>query len=137
MATPSAQQSGLKLNVQVNLTAGITYDLWLDFDACKSVVEQGNGSYILKPVIRTFTEANSGAIAGMVSPANSVLYTYVVSGTDTLGTIPNVYGEFMIGGVPPGTYTVYFDAAPPFLNQTVSNVTVTVGNITQMGTISF
>ncbi|MDX1477541.1 MAG: DUF4382 domain-containing protein [Saprospiraceae bacterium] len=52
LKTPSAQQSGLKLNVQADLQNIDVYDLLIDFDAEESVVEQGNGQYILKPVIR-------------------------------------------------------------------------------------
>lgn len=52
LKTPSAQQSGLKLNVHQYLPPNDTVDFLLDFDADKSVVENGNGEYILKPVIK-------------------------------------------------------------------------------------
>lgn len=51
LETPSAQQSGLKFNVQENIEANQTFSMLIDFDAEKSVVEKGNGSYLLKPVI--------------------------------------------------------------------------------------
>src|ERR1043166_2216108 len=44
LETPSAQQSGLKLNVQQNVSAGILYKITLDFDAGKSIVKTGNSS---------------------------------------------------------------------------------------------
>ncbi|WP_297087873.1 DUF4382 domain-containing protein [uncultured Draconibacterium sp.] len=49
--TPSAQQSGLKVNVHDSIADGETFNMLLDFDAEKSVVEKGNGSYSLKPVL--------------------------------------------------------------------------------------
>lgn len=52
LKTPSAQQSGLKVNVHENVAAIDTFNLLIDFDAEESVVEQGNGQYHLKPVIR-------------------------------------------------------------------------------------
>jgi hypothetical protein len=52
LKTPSAQQSGLKINVQKDLNDLDVYNLLIDFDAEESVVEQGNGNYLLKPVIR-------------------------------------------------------------------------------------
>ena len=52
LKTPSAQQSGLKVNVQANVAEIDTFNLLIDFDAEESVVEQGNGQYSLKPVIR-------------------------------------------------------------------------------------
>lgn len=51
---------------------GIEYKLWLDFDAGRSVVEIGNGNYILKPVIRIYSEATSGAIKGSVLPPTHI-----------------------------------------------------------------
>jgi len=135
--TPSAQQTGLKINLQADLVEDVTYNLWLDFDACKSIVQLGNGGFNLKPVIRAFSAANSGAIAGTASPANALSYAYVLQGNDTIGTMPAVNGQFVIGGVPAGSYTVYFDANTGFQNQTASNVVVMVGQITQIGTINF
>ena len=52
LSTPSAQQSGLKINVNHNFEGGETYELLLDFVAGQSIVEQGNGDYSLKPVIK-------------------------------------------------------------------------------------
>ena len=37
LKTPSGQESGIKVNVDVTLTAGIQYELWTDFDANKSI----------------------------------------------------------------------------------------------------
>ena len=52
LKTPSAQQSGLKINVHANIADIDVYNLLIDFDAEKSVVEQGNEGYILKPIIK-------------------------------------------------------------------------------------
>ncbi|WP_372650166.1 DUF4382 domain-containing protein [Draconibacterium sp.] len=51
MDTPSAQQSGLKVNVHDSIADGETFSMLLDFDASKSVVDKGNGTYSLKPVL--------------------------------------------------------------------------------------
>jgi hypothetical protein len=58
LSTPSAQQSGLKIQVHQDLQAGTPYSVLLDFDAEKSVVDEGNGSFSLKPVI-TIKSANT------------------------------------------------------------------------------
>ena len=48
LTTPSGQQSGAKLNVDIDVAAGKVADFVLDFDACKSVVTRGNsGGYNL------------------------------------------------------------------------------------------
>ena len=68
LKTPSAQESGLKLNVHATLTPGVEYAIWTDFDASKSIVVTGNNEYILKPVIRVYTKAVSGSVNGIVLP---------------------------------------------------------------------
>lgn len=52
LATPSAQQSGLKINLKSEFAPNTQYEVVLDFDAEQSIVQQGNGSYSLKPVIK-------------------------------------------------------------------------------------
>jgi len=52
LQTPSAQQSGLKINVNGDFAPNETYELLIDFDAEQSIVEQGNGGFLLKPVIK-------------------------------------------------------------------------------------
>ncbi|WP_167611073.1 DUF4382 domain-containing protein [Maribellus sediminis] len=56
LETPSAQQSGLKFNIHADIVDGETYSMTLDFDAEKSVINKGNGTYSLKPVIKVITE---------------------------------------------------------------------------------
>ncbi|HEX2395404.1 MAG TPA: DUF4382 domain-containing protein [Bacteroidales bacterium] len=136
LMTPSGQQSGLKFNIHANLEGGFTYKLWIDFDAARSVVEKGNGEYSLKPVIRTFTEAVSGAISGVVSPAESLPHIMAVEGTDTLSTFAGADGNFMINGVKAGSWTVYFDPVDPFVGDTI-NVDVQNGIVTEMDTVYF
>jgi hypothetical protein len=51
LSTPSAEQSGLKLQVNATLEAGVVYTILLDFDANKSIVVTGNNTYKLKPVV--------------------------------------------------------------------------------------
>lgn len=50
--TPSAQTSGLKIQVHAQLLPNHAYKVVLDFDADKSIVKTGNGKYKLTPVIK-------------------------------------------------------------------------------------
>ncbi|GAT63731.1 DUF4382 domain-containing protein [Paludibacter jiangxiensis] len=134
--TPSAMQSGLKFNINAILTEGIDYQLWIDFDAARSIVAKGNGGFNLKPVIRTFTKATSGAIKGMVSPVAAAPYVTAIAGGDTIGTIAGSDGKFLLRGIDAGTYKVVFQPVSPYTNKTVDNVLVTSGQVTDMGTVA-
>jgi len=88
-------------------------------------------------VIRTFTEALSGAIKGNVQPAAAQATVYAISGTDSLSAIPDaVTGDFLIRGVPAGTWNVVADGNNGYLDQTVSGVAVTLGHVSVVDTIT-
>ena len=136
LTTPSAQQSGLKLNVQTNVKAGITYTFLLDFDAARSIVNTGMGDYKLKPVIRVITKAVSGAIKGSVSIPASSPAVYATVGTDTLGTtFADATGHFLIKGLPEGIYTVSFAPATGYTIAAKTGVIVTNNNVTDIGQV--
>jgi hypothetical protein len=134
--TPSAQQSGLKLQIQQTLTEGVGYKILLDFDVARSVVQTGNGKFNLKPVIRTIVEATSGAIKGVVDPKESNPAIYAINGKDTLGTTyPDSVGHFLLRGIPSGSYSVHFIPASGFAPLTKDAVTVQTGVVTDLGTV--
>ena len=137
LTTPSAQHSGLKLNVHAELTEGITYKILLDFDAARSIVKTGSGAYNLKPVIRTITEATSGAIKGHVTPVESFPAVFAIVGSDTLGTTyTDDAGNYFLRGLPAGSYRVSFDAKEGYTDFSQEEVNVTVGSVTDMGNVS-
>jgi hypothetical protein len=136
LSTPSAEQSGLKIQVHQTLQPGILYSVLLDFDANKSIVQTGNGSYKLKPVIRIVEKSISGAIGGNVTPIDpSALVMAVSHKNDTFTTTPNTDGYFLLQGLPSGTYSVSISPAPPLNPYTQTGINVTVGQTFNMGTI--
>lgn len=137
LKTPSAQQSGLKLNVNYDLQPGVTYNFILDFNVDKSIVELGAGQgYILKPVIRVITEAESGAISGTVAPAMAATITATDGDTEITANTNTDTGEFLLYGVPAGTYTVVIETAGGDI-VTVTDVVVEIGVTTPMETVNF
>ena len=113
LSTPSAVQSGIKLVNEFDVAAGQHVDLVLDFDACKSVVTQGKGKYLLKPVVKVVPTALAG-IDGFV--ATTLLGSHVVvsaqqNGNIVASTVPNpTTGEFFLSHLPVGNYDVVITA---------------------------
>ena len=137
LSTPSAQQSGLKLQVHETLQQNITYQILLDFDAARSIVQEGNGGYSLKPVIRTTTKATSGAIKGVINQPAAMPAVYAVMGTDTFSTLTDATGHFVVTGIPKaGSYNVLLKPKTPYLDKTVGGVNVSIGQVTDMGTVN-
>lgn len=52
LTVPSGSQSGIKLPGPITVTANTSVQVLLDFDADKSVIQQGSGDFQLKPVIQ-------------------------------------------------------------------------------------
>jgi len=110
--TPSAVQTGIKLINQFDVPAGGRVDLVLDFDACKSVVARGNGSYGLKPVVRVVPTQLNG-INGFVDPAllaANVRITAQQGGVVLGATTPNSAGEFFVARLAAGSYDLVITA---------------------------
>ena len=137
LEVPSGSESGLKFNIHADLIAGVEYKLWIDFDMARSVVENGAGGYILKPVLRTFSEATSGAIKGVVSPLAANATVQAINGIDIISAMPDpVTGEFLIRGVPPGPWSVLIDGNNGYIDKTINNVIVTTGEVADIGSIT-
>jgi hypothetical protein len=136
LETPSAMQSGLKLNVQQDVTGGILYKMVLDFDAARSIVAAGNGKFVLKPVIRTVLNAVGGSIKGAVTPKTVTTAVYAINGTDTMTTFTDLNGAYLIKGVPAATYTMqYYPKDSTYKSQIKTGIIVTTGNVTVVDTV--
>jgi hypothetical protein len=102
--TPSAVQSGVKLIHEFDVAADSQVDLVLDFDACKSVVTRGNGSFSLKPVISVIPKLSSGGITGYVtSGLSKPVVSAQQNGVVMKSTVPDAAGAFNLSPLPPNT----------------------------------
>jgi hypothetical protein len=109
LETPSAQQSGLKLNIQYDVTEERLYTILLDFDVAKSIVNTGNNKYILKPTIRAILNAVGGTIKGVVVPKDFQTAVYAIQGVDTIATtFTGTTGGYIIKGLPASSYNVFY-----------------------------
>jgi len=138
LTTPSAMQSGIKLNGQFDVAANALTDVVLDFDACKSVVKRSNnGSYSLKPVISVIPMAVSGAINGYLDPSVVPVGKPVVSaqvgGVVVKSTVPDSTGRFSLSPLVAGNYTVVL-TADASATDVIDGVPVEVGKNTDIST---
>ncbi|MDR0242107.1 MAG: DUF4382 domain-containing protein [Burkholderia sp.] len=97
LATPSATQSGYKIIQPFTVQPNTLVDLVLDFNACKSIVQRGNGSYALKPVVTAVPTVVSGAISGYVASAEAGATVYAEQGGKVVrGTVADSSGKFVL-----------------------------------------
>jgi hypothetical protein len=144
---PSGQIAGGNFTVTAN--QGI--NLNIDFDACSSIVQQGNGQFRLKPVLHAGEiSLNSNSISGIVvdSLSHTPITNAIVFVEQPDPTNPNIdriiaqtttvsQGQFIICPLPPGTYDVVAAAKTTSPSVTTYNATITlqVPSGTTMGNI--
>jgi hypothetical protein len=141
LATPSAQQTGLKANVNITVEPDRLADFVIDFQVCKSVVRAGNsGRYLLKPVLSVsprFISGVSGTVEAGLANGNTGV-SLQVDGVPLRSTTPDADGRFLLQPVPAGTYTLVM-TAPNRTTGVVTGVVVTSGvvtNLTGSGTVA-
>lgn len=130
--TPSGLQTGLKMNVNIDIAANQMVDAVIDFDACRSVVTAGrSGRYNLKPVLAVTPRLLSG-VRGSVeaSIATTASLSLQSAGEVVKATAPEAAtGVFRLAPVPPGTYDLVL-TAPGRATAVVTAVTVTAETVT-------
>jgi hypothetical protein len=157
LKTPSAAQSGLKVNTRAPFTVqpGTLVDLVLDFDACKSIVTTGRSKgptlnssaatgYLLKPVIRATPDIVSGAIDGYVDPADASTATVAgaqvyaeQNGSIVAGTVADSSGHFVLSPLEQSSGAGNYDVVIVNADRTtdiVQSVPVTAQKTTSLST---
>jgi hypothetical protein len=136
LTVPSGLQSGYKLVGEFDVPASGLVELALDFDAARSIIRTGNGRYMLKPTVRVMPTYDVGGIRGTLVPDSTAAWIHAIAGTDTIATtMPALDGSFAIMLLKPGTYDVAIDVNAPLRDTTLTGVTVTAQNVTELGEI--
>jgi hypothetical protein len=136
---PSGPQTGLKLIHSFVIVPYALYEVIVDFDAGRSIVVTGNGRYKLKPVLRAQARQISGDIEGSILPAVARSTVTTAVGLDTVSTnADTTTGYFRVRALPEGSYVLWISPADTatYRDTTVAGVTVTRGQLTNVGTIN-
>jgi len=138
LVVPSGMQSGLKVQGPFVVSGGSLTDVLLDFDASRSIIHTGNGTYMLKPVIHVMSGATAGSIHGTITPSSATATITAEQGTDTLSTSTAASnGQFTLSVLAPGTYSVRINPTSDTYRDTVlTNISVTAGHTTDVGVVT-
>jgi hypothetical protein len=139
VSTPSGAQSGLKMNVGIEVEANTVADFALDFDTCRSVIRLGNSGYLLKPVIAVIPRlAQVAQVTGQVALPLATTATNVslqLNGQPVRSTPPDSTGKFLLYPVPVGVYDLVV-TAPGRAIATITGVPVTATSSTTVNLAS-
>lgn len=134
---PSGMQTGIKLNHPFFITEDALYEATLDFDADRSIHMTGQGTYMLRPVIRVVVNRISGGILGKVEPALSLATITTIAGPDTVTVHADpATGDFRFYFLPAGIFDVTVTpTAGAYQDTVITGVVVSAGQDTDLGTI--
>jgi hypothetical protein len=136
--TPSAMQSGLKLNAGMTVESSKVADFAIDFDACKSFVRAGNsGKVLLKPVLALIPLISDAGqrVVGYVDPVlanGGATVSVQAAGVPVRATPTDATGKFVLYPVPAGSYDLVITAAGR-ANTVVTGVPVSTTAHTNIG----
>ncbi|MFT3703457.1 MAG: DUF4382 domain-containing protein [Agriterribacter sp.] len=126
----------IKLDDDMISANGSQLNLWLDFDASRSI-ELKDNIFELRSNIKAFTKNKAGSIEGRVSPIAAKAVVYAINGTDTTSALPTREGEFKIIGLKAGSYKLLVHpTATGYADKIISPVVVSKGEDAHVGTIS-
>ncbi len=112
--------------------------LWLDFDAGRSIVRIRDNHFVLKPYLRVWLPAQTASIKGKILPHAADAVVAAIANGDTLVAIPDDDhgGRFKIRGLRGTSATVFINAtANNYRDTTLTNVPLQRGQETDIGTI--
>ncbi len=150
LTTPSGMQSGIKLVGSFNVQAGVTEDVFIDFDAAHSiqVTQTGSGSdkYILRPTIRAFDQVVTGSISGTLTDnasggalAGATVYAETVDGSGNgviaRTVVTDANGHYTLDLLPVGG--TYFVVSQPLIGATAYNAKASQGFAITTGMATF
>jgi hypothetical protein len=148
LQVPSGSQTGIKIFIKpaLGVIGGLSSDLLLDFDVCRSFVVKGNSKdlngiqgFNFKPVIKARNLSTSGTLKGKISSIQedgSVLglggVTVAVlnkDGSENTTSMTDETGGYMIMGLMADTYTVVLEL-DGYVSQTIEGINISVANNT-------
>ena len=99
------------LNASLNVEQGYSYDIILDMDLEKSIVQVSESplKYELDPTFTLIDGAGTVDISGVLKPLTLYPAIYLSNGVDTISTHTDDTGKYLFR-VPAGSYKIFFDA---------------------------
>jgi hypothetical protein len=135
LEVPSGERSGYKLIGRFEVTADVSSDIGIDFDAARSIHQEGNGDWVLRPRVRIAPLGTTGKIAGLIRPRLARSWIFAIQGADTVASTATHLGHYTLSLLPPGNYSVNVAPVGAFRDTSVSPISVAMNRTTDVAEI--
>jgi hypothetical protein len=111
--------------------------LWLDFDAARSIVRIDDNHFVLRPFLRVWLPAHTSTVKGFVLPDSAHSIVAAIFNGDTLVAIPRSDdGFFKIRGITSHSTDLFINAtANGYQDTTITGIQLQPGQETDIGTV--
>ena len=89
---------------------------------------------IILACLLAFNLFNNSMVKGSVTPPDSAIRAWLISGTDTLSASID-HSEFELTNVKPGNYRIIMEGRPPYRNTVKDGIKVVDGQPSDLGVI--
>lgn len=110
--------------------------LWLDFDINRSIIQERNNQFYLRPCIKFFTVKSTASVYGKIVPKEAQAVVTIFNTTDTAYALPNPEGYFKIRGLKEGKYKVFVNASNGYADTTINNIELSKTKELSLGIIT-
>jgi len=121
----------------VDMISPSNLQLWLDFDAGRSIVRLDNNHFVLRPFLRLWLPDHTASISGHVLPGSAHAIVAAIFSGDTLVAIPSQdQGYFKIRGITSTHTDLFINAtANCYKDTTIAGIQLTIGGNKDIGTV--
>ena len=110
-SAPTSGTAGIKVNINLTAVAGAVYAYLIDFNAAESIIQTGNGAYLMKPVLVATAQNIAGSLSGTVKnkAGQAVSNAEVLAqqnGQTVNSGVTDASGNFVLNALPAGSYTL-------------------------------
>ncbi|MEB2783416.1 DUF4382 domain-containing protein [Algoriphagus persicinus] len=131
LALSDPSENKISLATSIDIEQGTSYDILLDLDLEKSIVQVSESplTYGLDPRFTLTKGAGTGKISGVIKPLTLYPALILTGEKDTFSTHTDASGKYNLR-VPAGSYEIYFDAKDDLYLDTAFSVDVVERNDT-------
>lgn len=121
----------------IDMLSPSNLQLWLDFDAGRSIVRLDNNHFVLRPLLRLWLPAHTASVSGRVLPGRAHAIVAAIFSRDTLVAIPRSDdGYFKIRGITSTTTDLFINAtANNYRDTTITGISLAIGSNKDVGII--
>jgi len=113
----SPDDAKVEMTVDYAMEESLSYDIYLDFELEKSIIGTSDSNqFLLSPRVRSFLRSETSEMGGRIRPAEARPVLFAIQGSDTVTTMTDAQGTFLLRGLKEGIHSLFINPREPYLD---------------------